>query len=422
MFSSIFSTAPPVDPKAPNLFPVSEKSDLRGELEPKDLEWTCAGGFTTETQIFYNLLQDGTMLMCQVIHSSIGLWYPTIQFTCKIYNPTTKETIWRSVNVTNFVTPPPGLDKRSSKADQFSITYKPSSDDSHSEMYTIRANLSDNLQISLDVSRPSAVPGFKIGKGPKGGYSYFGPDQEKPEGYVVHRFWPRTSASGHIIHNGKAIIAEGHGMLVHAIQGMRPNLIASRWNFANFQSDAHGGVSAIQMEFTTLDTHGRSGAGSGPVTVSVGSLVLGGKLAVVTAETRWSDEPQPEKAAVMSRTHHLNPVHDPDTGYMQPTALEFRWAGSPLLQGVEGSVDAFVHLDVGSPSSPKGLIEKVDVLAEIPYVIKTMVNYVAGTKPYIYQWQDNAKLSVRGPDAILPGLSEGLDVEGVLYTEASFIS
>jgi hypothetical protein len=27
----------------------------------------------------------------------------------------------------------------------------------------------------------------------------------------------------------------------------------------------------------------------------------------------------------------------------------------------------------------------VDVLAEIPYVIKTMVNYVAGTKPYIYQ-------------------------------------
>ena len=31
------------------------------------------------------------------------------------------------------------------------------------------------------------------------------------------------------------------------------------------------------------------------------------------------------------------------------------------------------------------MIEKVDVLAEIPYVIKTMVNYVAGTKPYIYQ-------------------------------------
>jgi hypothetical protein len=139
------------------------------------------------------------------------------------------------------------------------------------------------------------------------------------------------------------------------------------------------------MEFTTLDTHGRSGAGSGGVIVNVGSLVLGGKLAVVTAETRWPDEAQPEKAAVMSRAHHLNPVQDPDTGYMQPTALEFRWAGSHVLQGVEGSIEASTHLDVGSPSSPKNLIEKVDVLAEIPYVIKTMVNYVAGTKPYIYQ-------------------------------------
>jgi hypothetical protein len=251
-------------------------------------------------------------------------------------------------------------------------------------MYTIRANLSDDLQISLDVLRPSAVPGFKIGKGPKGGYSYFGPDQEKPEGYVVHRFWPRTSANGHIIHHGKAIAAEGHGIFIHAIQGMRPNLIASRWNFANFQSDAHGGVSAMQMEFTTLGTHGRFGAGSGGVTVNVGSLVLGGKLAVVTAETRWPDEAQPEKAAVMSRAHHLNPVQDPDTGYMQPTSLGFRWAGSPVLQGVEGSVDASVHLDVGSPSSPKGLIEKVDFLAEVPYVIKTVVNFT-GTKPYIYQ-------------------------------------
>ncbi|KAG2126701.1 oxidative stress survival, Svf1-like protein [Suillus cothurnatus] len=421
MFSSFFSTAPPVDPQAPNLFPVSENSDLLGELEAKDLEWTCAGGFATETQIFYSFLQDGTMLMCQVIHSSIGLWYPTIQFTCKIYNPTTKETIWRSVNVTNFTSAPPGLDKRSSKADQFSITHKPSSDDSHPEMYTIRANLSDNLQISLDVSRPSAVPGFKIGKGPKGGYSYFGSDQEKPDGYVVHRFWPRTKVSGHIIHNGRAIVAEGHGMLVHAIQGMRPNLIASRWNFANFQSDAYGGVSAIQMEFTTLDTHGRHGPGSGGVAVNIGSLVLGGKLAVVTAETKWPGEEQSVKD-VMSRAHHLNPVHDPDTSYMQPTALEFRWAGPSLLQGVDGSVDASVHLDVGSPSSPKALIEKVDVLAEIPYVIKTMVNYVAGTKPYIYQWQDNVKLVVRGPDAIIPGLSKGLEVEGPLYSEASFIS
>lgn len=425
MFSSFFN-ATPADPKTPNFHPVSgfeaKTSDLFGALEPKDLEWTCASGFVTETQIFYNFLEDETMIMCQVIHSSIGMWYPTIQFTCKIYNPKTGETIWRSINVTNFVTSPAGLDKRSSKADQFSITCKPSSDPSYPEKYVINANLSDDLQLSLDVSRPASVPGFKVGKGSKGGFSYFGADLDKPEGYVVHRFWPRTVVSGHIIHKGQARTVKGVGMLVHAIQGMRPNLVASRWNFAHFQSNAHGGVSAIQMEFTTLDTHGRYGAGSGGVVVNVGSLVLGGKLAVVTAETKWPDEVPEESSPVMSRATHLGPVHDPDTGYKLPTALDFRWAGPSILPASQGTVSASLYVDVGNPSAPKGLIEKVDVLAEIPYVIKTMVNYVAGTKPYIYQWQNHVKLILRGPDSIIPGLSEGLEIEGVLYNEASFIS
>jgi hypothetical protein len=44
--------------------------------------------------------------------------------------------------------------------------------------------------------------------------------------------------------------------------------------------------------------------------------------------------------------------------------------------------------------APKGLIEKVDVLAEIPYVIKSVVNYVAGTKPYIYQVRDKPSWAV----------------------------
>lgn len=37
---------------------------------------------------------------------SCSVWYPTIQFTCKIFNPNTKERTWKSVNVSNFVTPP----------------------------------------------------------------------------------------------------------------------------------------------------------------------------------------------------------------------------------------------------------------------------------------------------------------------------
>src|SRR5258708_22841147 len=103
-------------------------------------------------------------------------------------------------------------------------------------------------------------------------------------------------------------------MLVQAIQGMRPKLVASRWDVAHFQSPAHGGVSAVQMEFTTTSAYGRKGAGSGYVSVNVGGLVIGGKLATVTAETKWPDEAQPEKADPVSRAQHVGGAHHPETG------------------------------------------------------------------------------------------------------------
>ncbi|TFK82074.1 oxidative stress survival Svf1-like protein [Polyporus arcularius HHB13444] len=425
MFSSFFSTAPPVDPNAPNFHPVSsafKPEELFGELEPKDTEWACPGGFTVETQVFYSLFEDGRSLMCQVIHSSIGVWYPTIQFTCRLFDPNTKEHTWKSINVTNFVTPPPGLDKRSSKADQFSITYKSKPDTDFPEGYTITANLDNDLQITLDVRRPASIPGYKVGKGPNGGYSYFGPDPKNAEGYVIHRFWPRYVASGLLVHKGQATSVKGPGMFVHAIQGMRPNLVAARWNFAHFQSEAYGGVSAIQMDFTTIDAYGRKGDGSGGVITSVGSLVLGGKLAAVTAETKWPDEEQAADAGVISRAVHSKLVHDPDTGYDAPTEIVFRWAGPSIVPGATGLVDATLTLDYGKPDSYKGLIEKVDVLAEIPYVIKTMVNYVAGTKPFIYKWLNPATLHVKLPSGIIEGVSGEVDVEGTFYNEATFIS
>jgi hypothetical protein len=316
------------------------------------------------------------------------VWFPTIQFTFKFYNAQENLTIWRSVNVSNFLTPPnPALDKRSCKADEFSVTHHPQTD-AKPEHYTVRANLSEDLQVSVEVVRPMGIPGFKIGSGPNGGYSYFGKEGEKPEGYVIHRFWPRTISEGTVIHRGKARMFKGPGIFVHAIQGMRPNLVATRWNFANFQSDAHGGVSAIQMEFTTLASHGRKGPGSGGVSVNIGGIVLGGKLVAVTAETKWPDEAQPDKPPVLSRAAHLNPYSDSDTGYIVPGGASFRWA-APALGGA-GPIEASLQLELGGPGSPKGLIEKVDVLAELPYVVKMAVNYVAGTKPYIYQVSLNA--------------------------------
>lgn len=242
------------------------------------------------------------------------------------------------------------------------------------------------MQISLDIGRAKDAPGFKVGKGPKGGFSYYGPDLANPESYVMHRFWPRTFAKGVIMLRGQAIEAKGPGMFVQLILGMRPNLVAARWNFVNFQSNAHGGVSAIQAEFTTTESYGKNASGkAGFVTVNVGALVVAGKLVGVTAETKYKDEPLPEDAQVVSRAAHTKTAPDPDTGYDAPTELFFRWGAPSLLPDVPGRFDASIRFDVGQPNAYKGLIEKVDVLAEIPQIIKTLVNYVAGAKPYIYQ-------------------------------------
>lgn len=321
----------------------------------------------------------------RVCSSCSSVWYPTIQLTCKIYDPKTQQLTWKSINVNNFTSPPSGLDKRSSKADEFSFTYKSKPGSDCPESYSIQANPAPDVQIFIEVARSASAPGWKIGKGDEGGYSHFGPDPSNSEGYVIHRFWPRFKATGHVVLGGQAKPIEGHGMFVHAIQGMRPDLVASSWNFAHFQSQDHGGVSAIQMEFKTISTYGKKGAGSGGVSVNIGSLVVGEKLAAVSTETKYPGETNDADTPVQCRVTHLNPTLDPETSYQKPCGVLFEWAGPSLISDKPGTYKASLNVDLGNIERPKGLIEKVDVLAEIPRVLKMAVNYVAGTKPYVYQ-------------------------------------
>lgn len=75
---------------------------------------------------------------------------------------------------------------------------------------------------------------------------------------------------------------------------------------------------------------------------------------------------------------------DAETGYNAPGAIEFKWAG----QRVDGKGKVTAGLSVptlGKSVGEGGLIEKVDVLAEIPYVVRKALSAVTGTKPFIYQ-------------------------------------
>ncbi|CDU22108.1 related to SVF1-protein with a potential role in cell survival pathways [Sporisorium scitamineum] len=404
---------------------------LFGPLEPSDLEWTCAGGFTTETQTWYSVLQDGAFATSQIIHSAVGLWYPQVQMTFKYFNPTTGKKIWKSVNVTKFAAQ---NDKRSSKAAEFSVQF--STTDSGDDKYTITANLDAELQISWSFTRPAAVQGWKLGSGPKGGFSYFGSNVGSPDGYVIHRFWPVAESEGHIISKGAAIDAKGKGMFVHAIQGMRPNLVAAKWNFANFQAqdDKLGRVSGVMMEFTTTPDYGSATDAQQrqSLTVNIGSIVANGKLVSVTAATRTAGaaDAEPSRGS-NSYIKHLDKTLDQETGYQAPQAIEYHWQG-PLLDlstgkgDVAHQVHASLKVDLGKPypsSETHGLVDKVDVLAEIPYMVRKLVNVVAGTKPYIYQTLNEATLTVTLPE-VYGGDAKGekCEVKGTLFEEHTFIS
>ncbi|GAA5990063.1 hypothetical protein JCM10908_005804 [Rhodotorula pacifica] len=407
----------------PNIHPVqttfSDPNALFGELKAKDLEWNCGGGINTETQTWYATTKDGSIIMCQIIHSSVGLLWPNIQVTFRLCNPKTNTNVWKSVSVSNFKVQ---ADKRSCKSDQITVTMDPT----NGNKYTIQAKYDEDVQISITYER--VADGFKIGDGPRGGFTYFGQLSGKPaptgdapdyaaggDGYAIHRIWPRCNVSG-IVRIGKDVMdLEGaRGVFIHAIQGLRPNLLAANWNFANFQSVGKEGeeaVSLIMMEFTSTPQYGSK-------TINIGSVVVGDKLVAVTAGGSG--------VVGGSNVTHVDPIKDTETDYDAPSALKFNWEATRLENGKPAAgnakVQALVHMDLLEDKQgykTRGLVEKVDVLGQIPYLIRKFVNYAAGTKPYIYTWLNPVKASITLGDG---SETKTIDVEGYTFVEFSAIS
>lgn len=186
---------------------------------------------------------------------------------------------------------------------------------------------------------------------------------------------------------------------------------AARWNFAFFSSkdagDKLGAVRAIQMEFTTTvcslvtavktrhfvadrqDAYGPKGSKSGRTKANVGMIYASARPAplLVVGETQTpSDSAQYDKAnnAVCSAVQS-NAVSDKDTGYAAPGHIVFKWAGDSAAQTESKSrVEGVIETRLGQTVGDGGLIEKKNVLAELPYPIRKVIN-ATGTKPYIYQ-------------------------------------
>lgn len=340
------------------------------ELTRADMKWRALDFTNVETQTFYMTADNGIIGMAQVIYSNVAGLRTTCQFSSKIFYQDAAKTphLWSTDPLNNVRF---GDGKYNFYADNCSLEL---SDDGNT--YTIKS--STNKQSVVDLSFTKTAPGFVMGKD---GTSYFGTDPANPWGSMRHAFWPRCKVDGSVLTKSGEIDFTGRGMFVHALQGMKPHHAAARWNFVNFQSPTY---SAVMMEFTTPPSYGTT-------TVNVSAIATDGKLILAN----------PNGAAA-----HTEKKQDTENDWPEPLAAAFTWNGKT----VDGQ--QHVHAELSGSLGPR--TDRVDVMAEVPGFIKTLVASAAGTKPYIYQYTPKLpiKINIGGEEKV---------EEGTLFTEATFI-
>lgn len=341
------------------------------ELTKEDLRWRALQYTNVETQTFYAMGDNGTLAMVQVIYSNIVGIHTTAQFNSKIFNlKGDGPHNWHSDPLSNFM-----FDEKmlSFGADNLAVSLN-----EEGNAYTIRSAVSEDSVVDLTFSR--AAPGFVIGKD---GTSYFGTDAENPWGSMHHAFWPRCTVQGTIKTKEETFDLGGRGMFIHAIQGMKPHHAAARWNFVNFQTPSY---SAVMMEFTTPPSYGST-------VVNVGGIVKDNEIVY---------------AGVNNTATHTDTAKDEESEWPEPKSIKWNWDGKTTDER-----EFHAELD-GSLGNRQ---DRIDVMAEVPGFIKTIAGSVAGTKPYIFQYAPQEKLTLK-----LKVGDEEVAEEGTMFSEATFIS
>lgn len=108
------------------------------------------------------------------------------------------------------------------------------------------------------------------------------------------------------------------------------------------------------MQFTTPPSYGST-------TVTVGGIAKDGEIIF---------------AGPLGEVKHLETKGDNINDWPEPTKISFNWKGSTK----DGkSVEAVVEGEL------EDRLDRIDVMAEVPGFVKSIVAAAAGTKPYIYQ-------------------------------------
>lgn len=408
------------------------------EVTREDLCWKAPDFTNVETATFYfSDAHKGITGFAQIIHSNLLGMRTAAQFTFRIFNALDPESLnlWTSTKLENFRIEGPNF-----YADDLSIEL---SDDG--KTYHFVSNVCDLSRVDLYFTR--CTPGVKAGDDPT---TYYGENVDEPWGTMSHYFWPRNLVHGTI--NLKIEVPQDeenddeeeegeeeeensenndgnennnddedgnveeeeeeeeedasdsedsddesssdydydsdyeeiekvyrdetiefseetpcYGMFVKAFQGMKPHHAAKAWNFAVSHSDQN---SVVLMEFITPKSYGNT-------KISIGIITDKDSILSVTIDNDYQ---------------HLNPEVD-EVGWDVPNDIKvvFNGFSSKLTDEQIKNEDSLTENDKVTAvfEGPlNNLVERVDVMGELPGFVKKIVSGVAGTKPFIYQYAD----------------------------------
>lgn len=344
---------------------IAPESPVSRDTTIEDFAWIHPSSTNVETQTFYFTdLVSGYTGFAQVIHSNVMGIKTTAQFTFRLFNNSLgaddPNCVWTSTALEDFRT-----EGSNFYAKDLSIEISGENNDT----YTLTSKVNPASEVELVMTR--LTPGVIFGTD---GSTLYGDDIENPWGSMRHAFWPRCSVKGTIKLNDATVTIDGFTMFVMALQGMKPHHAAKSWNFLNFQSE---NFSAVQMEFTTPRSYDTT-------KVNVAILTSADKIIATS---------------VNNLVEHLNAEVD-EVGWPVPRAITFNFTS-----GTDDEAVAKVQGDLVQ------LVERVDVMAEIPQFVKNIVSGVAGAKPYIYQFCNTLTIDYNGETE-----------KGIAFNEATFIS
>ncbi|KAH7328297.1 survival factor 1 [Stachybotrys elegans] len=339
------------------------------EVTRDHLKWQQIDSTCVESEVFYFFSESGQVALCQIIYSNVAGIRITSQFNTKVFSRNASEPhLWCSTPLNNFEV---SEDKNSFYADDLAVELA-----ADGNSYSIKSMNDQRAIVNLKITKTS--PGFTAGET---GKSLFGTDLSKPWGTMQHAFWPRCAAEGTITTKDGPIDFKGQALFIYALQGMKPHHAAAQWNFIDFQGPTH---SAIMMEFTTPPSYGST-------VVNVGCIAKDGQII---------------SAGVTNTAAHTQTRQDEQTKWPEPTAVKFNWTGKSKD---DKAVDAVIEGPLGER------VDRVDVMAEVPGFVKSVVAGAVGTKPYIYQYVFKPTLKLKVGD-------EEVSEEGQLFMEATFIT